>query len=47
MERSVWQKRGLLVGKTKKGKGTKVMAITDAAGAVLSISVHPASPGAG
>lgn len=38
------KKRGLLVGKTKRGKGTKIMAITDAAGAVLSISVHSASP---
>lgn len=32
------------MGKTKKGKGTKVMAITDAIGVVLSISVHSASP---
>ena len=32
------------MGKTKKGKGTKVMAITDAAGVILSISIHSASP---
>lgn len=32
------------MGKTKKGKGTKIMAITDAAGAVLSVSIHSASP---
>ena len=38
------QKRGLLVGKTKRGKGTKIMAITDAGGAVLSVSVESASP---
>lgn len=38
------KKRGLLVGKTKKGKGTKIMAVTDAAGVVLSVPVHSASP---
>jgi transposase len=38
------KKRGALVGKTKKGKGTKVMAITDAGGLVLSVSVHSAAP---
>ncbi len=32
------------MGKTKKGKGTKVMAIIDATGVILSISVHSASP---
>jgi hypothetical protein len=32
------------VGKTKRGKGTKVMAITDAGGAVLSVAVQSASP---
>lgn len=32
------------MGKTKRGKGTKVMAITDAGGVVLSISVQSASP---
>lgn len=32
------------MGKTKRGKGTKVMAITDAAGVVLSISIERASP---
>ena len=32
------------MGKTKRGKGTKIMAITDAAGIVLSISVESASP---
>jgi transposase len=38
------EKRGLLVGKTKRGKGTKIMAITDAGGAVLSVSIESASP---
>jgi transposase len=32
------------VGKTKRGKGTKIMAITDAGGVVLSVSVQSASP---
>ena len=32
------------MGKTKRGKGTKVMAITDAAGVVLSVSIERASP---
>ncbi len=33
-----------LWAKLSGGKGTKIMAITDAGGAVLSVSVHPASP---
>lgn len=32
------------MGKTKRGKGTKLMAVTDAAGLVLSVSIHSASP---
>ncbi len=32
------------MGKTKRGKGTKVMAITDAGGVVLSVAVESASP---
>ncbi len=32
------------MGKTKRGKGTKIMAITDAGGVVLSIAVESASP---
>ncbi len=32
------------MGKTKRGKGTKIMAITDAGGIVLSIRVESASP---
>ena len=32
------------MGKTKRGKGTKVMAVTDAGGAVLSIAVFAAAP---
>lgn len=32
------------MGKTKRGKGTKIMAITDAGGAVLSVAVESASP---
>ncbi|MGV3560782.1 IS5 family transposase [Larkinella arboricola] len=38
------KKGALLVGKTKRGKGTKIMAITDASGVLLSVSVHRASP---
>jgi transposase len=32
------------VGKTKRGKGSKIMAITDAGGVVLSVAVQSASP---
>ncbi|GAB3200660.1 IS5 family transposase [Pontibacter aydingkolensis] len=32
------------MGKTKRGKGTKLMAVTDAAGLVLSVSIASASP---
>lgn len=32
------------MGKTKRGKGTKIMAITDAGGVVLSVSLQSASP---
>ena len=32
------------MGKTKRGKGTKVMAVTDAAGLVLSVTIQSASP---
>ncbi len=32
------------MGKTKRGKGTKIMAITDAGGVVLSVAVTSASP---
>lgn len=32
------------MGKTKRGKGCKIMAITDAGGAVLSIRIGSASP---
>ena len=32
------------MGKTKRGKGSKIMAITDAGGVVLSVSVQSASP---
>ena len=32
------------MGKTKLGKGTKLMAVTDAAGLVLSVSIASASP---
>ncbi|MDX5421335.1 MAG: IS5 family transposase [Hymenobacteraceae bacterium] len=38
------KKGGSAVGKTKRGKGTKVMAVTDAGGTVLSVSVQSASP---
>jgi IS5 family transposase len=32
------------VGKTKRGKGTKLIAVTDAAGLVLSVTIESASP---
>ena len=38
------EKRGLSVGKTKRGKGCKIMAITDAGGVVLSVRIESASP---
>lgn len=38
------EKGGAAVGPTKKGKGTKVMAICDSAGLPVSVSVHSASP---
>ncbi|MCG6154176.1 transposase [Rubinisphaera sp. ICM_H10] len=38
------QKRGLKVGKTKSGKGSKVMLLTDAHGLPLGLQVHSASP---
>lgn len=37
------QKRGLGIGKTKKGKGTKIMAIADASGIPLSVWTTGAS----
>src|ERR1700691_1214742 len=50
-ERSVYrrllfrgQKRGPCVGKTKKGKGTKIMAIADRAGLPLALCTESASP---
>ena len=44
MARSVAQKRGLGVGKTKRGKGSKIMAITDAHGLPIGVCVASASP---
>jgi len=38
------QKRGFAVGKTKRGKGTKIMAIATAASVPLAITVDSASP---
>ena len=32
------------MGKTKRGKGSKIMAITDAGGVVLSVRIESASP---
>lgn len=37
-------KREFPVGKTKPGKGTKIMAITNTGDVVLSVSVQSASP---
>jgi len=38
------QKGGTGVGKTKRGKGTKLMAVADGAGLPLAISIGSASP---
>src|SRR5881394_1529711 len=38
------EKRGLCVGKTKRGKGTKIMAITDGSSLPLAIHIESASP---
>jgi hypothetical protein len=38
------QKKGPGVGKTKKGKGTKIMILSDANGLPLSATVASASP---
>lgn len=38
------EKGGLDVGKTKRGKGTKIMAITDASGLPIAVHVASASP---
>jgi transposase len=38
------EKRGTKVGKTKRGKGTKLMAIADAAGLPLAVHTASASP---
>jgi transposase len=37
-------KRGLLLARLERGKGTKIMAISDATGVILSVSVQSASP---
>lgn len=41
---AVAKKRGDCVGKTKRGKGTKIMAIADRAGLPLAVDVTSASP---
>lgn len=38
------KKRGLVVGKTKRGKGTKIMAIADSAGLPVAARIESASP---
>lgn len=38
------KKRGLCVGPTKRGKGTKIMAISDARGLPFAIDIESASP---
>jgi transposase len=38
------EKRGFRVGKTKRGKGTKLMAVADSAGLPLAIYAESASP---
>jgi hypothetical protein len=37
-------KRGRKVGKTKRGKGTKIMAIADRTGLPISVCVESATP---
>lgn len=44
MGRSSSRKGGRQVGKTKRGKGTKLMAVADAAGLPLSVYTESASP---
>ena len=39
------KKGGLHVGKTRKGKGTKLMVLADGKGIPLGVSLHSASPG--
>src|SRR4029077_13579765 len=38
------QKRGLCVGKTKRGKGTKIMLLVDGRGPPLGVDIASASP---
>ena len=38
------QKRGLGIGKTKRGKGSKIMAIADSSGLPIAVDVGSASP---
>ena len=38
------QKKGRCVGKTKRGKGTKIMAIADRAGLPVAVTIASASP---
>src|SRR5215469_6572012 len=38
------KKRGLKVGKTKRGKGTKIMAVADRHGLPVSVCVESATP---
>ncbi|MNT54029.1 Transposase DDE domain protein [compost metagenome] len=38
------EKRGLQVGKTKRGKGTKIMAIADGSGLPVAVELASASP---
>ncbi|WP_298665361.1 transposase [uncultured Haemophilus sp.] len=42
--RSWWQKRGAKVGKTRRGKGTRLMVIADASGLPLALHTDSASP---
>jgi len=38
------KKRGIAVGNTKRGKGTKIMAITDRAGLPIAVHIESAAP---
>lgn len=40
----VGKKGGACVGKTKRGKGTKLVVVVDGAGVPLALTVHSASP---
>ena len=44
MDPSARQKRGNLIGKTKRGKGTKIMAVSERSGLPVAVHIDSASP---